>query len=86
MYNGDKARKTSLVDYGFRLPCAFDNRPLKFDEFQKRLNQVAVSYTHLDVYKRQPPQRVQAPPHSRRNGPSLHFSASLWYLFLAICL
>ena len=29
MYNGDKARKTSLVDYGFRLPCAFDNRPLK---------------------------------------------------------
>ena len=40
MYNGDKARKTSLVDYGFRLPCAFDNRPLKFDEFQKRLNQV----------------------------------------------
>ena len=40
MYNGDKARKTSLVDYGFRLPCAFDNRPLKVDEFQKRLNQV----------------------------------------------
>lgn len=40
MYNGDKARKTSLVEYGFRLPCAFDNRPLKFDEFEKRLNQV----------------------------------------------
>ncbi|MCD8376183.1 MAG: excinuclease ABC subunit UvrB [Oscillospiraceae bacterium] len=40
MYNGDRARKTALVDYGFRLPCAFDNRPLKFDEFQKRLNQV----------------------------------------------
>lgn len=40
MYNGDRARKTSLVDYGFRLPCAFDNRPLKFDEFEKRLNQV----------------------------------------------
>ena len=40
MYNGDRARKTSLVDYGFRLPCAFDNRPLKFEEFEKRLNQV----------------------------------------------
>ncbi len=40
MYNGDRARKTALVDYGFRLPCAFDNRPLKFDEFQRRLNQV----------------------------------------------
>lgn len=40
MYNGDKARKTSLVDYGFRLPCAFDNRPLKFNEFENRLNQV----------------------------------------------
>ncbi len=40
MYNGDRARKTTLVDYGFRLPCAFDNRPLKFEEFEERLNQV----------------------------------------------
>ncbi len=40
MYNGDRARKTTLVDYGFRLPCAFDNRPLKFEEFETRLNQV----------------------------------------------
>ena len=40
MYNGDRARKTTLVDYGFRLPCAFDNRPLKFPEFEQRLNQV----------------------------------------------
>ena len=40
MYNGDRARKTTLVDYGFRLPCAFDNRPLKFEEFEQRLNQV----------------------------------------------
>ncbi|MCD7945892.1 MAG: excinuclease ABC subunit UvrB [Clostridiales bacterium] len=40
MYNGDRARKASLVDYGFRLPCAFDNRPLKFEEFEQRLNQV----------------------------------------------
>ena len=34
MYNGDRARKTTLVDYGFRLPCAYDNRPLKFEEFE----------------------------------------------------
>ena len=40
MYAGDRARKTSLVDYGFRLPSAFDNRPLNFDEFNDRLNQV----------------------------------------------
>ena len=40
MYNGDRARKESLVNYGFRLPSAFDNRPLKFDEFEQRLNQV----------------------------------------------
>ena len=40
MYNGDRARKEVLVDYGFRLPSALDNRPLKFDEFEKKLNQV----------------------------------------------
>ena len=40
MYNGDRARKQNLVDYGFRLPSALDNRPLKFDEFVKKLNQV----------------------------------------------
>jgi len=40
MYNGDRARKETLVDFGFRLPSAFDNRPLKFDEFEKRINQV----------------------------------------------
>lgn len=40
MYNGDKARKTSLVQYGFRLKSAFDNRPLNFDEFNSRINQV----------------------------------------------
>ncbi len=40
MYNGDHQRKTTLVDYGFRLPCAYDNRPLKFDEFEERINQV----------------------------------------------
>ena len=46
MYNGDHARKQSLVDYGFRLPCAFDNRPLKFEEFEERFSQaVYVSAT-----------------------------------------
>ncbi|MDD3241254.1 MAG: excinuclease ABC subunit UvrB [Bacilli bacterium] len=40
MYNGDRARKMNLVDYGFRLPSALDNRPLKFDEFEKKVNQV----------------------------------------------
>ena len=40
MYNGDQARKKVLVDYGFRLPSAMDNRPLKFEEFSKKLNQV----------------------------------------------
>ena len=37
MYNGDRARKTTLVDYGFRLPSALDNRPLKFEEFEKKI-------------------------------------------------
>ncbi|MBO5727238.1 MAG: excinuclease ABC subunit UvrB [Oscillospiraceae bacterium] len=46
MYNGDRARKNSLVEYGFRLPCAYDNRPLKFEEFEQRVNQtVYVSAT-----------------------------------------
>ena len=40
MYNGDRARKNTLVDYGFRLPSALDNRPLKFEEFEKKINQV----------------------------------------------
>ena len=40
MYRGDHARKESLVEYGFRLPSAYDNRPLKFEEFQERINQV----------------------------------------------
>ena len=40
MYNGDRSRKNSLVEYGFRLPCAYDNRPLKFEEFEEKVNQV----------------------------------------------
>ena len=52
MYNGDRARKESLVNYGFRLPSAFDNRPLKFEEFENRINQVVfVSATPADYEK-----------------------------------
>ena len=52
MHNGDRARKESLVNYGFRLPSAFDNRPLKFEEFEQRLNQVIfVSATPADYEK-----------------------------------
>ena len=40
MYNGDRARKESLIEYGFRLPSALDNRPLQFDEFVERINQI----------------------------------------------
>ena len=52
MYNGDRARKTTLVDYGFRLPCAYDNRPLKFEEFEKRLNQVVYVSATPGEYER----------------------------------
>ncbi len=52
MFNGDRARKTTLVEYGFRLPCAFDNRPLKFNEFEKRLNQVVYVSATPGEYER----------------------------------
>ena len=52
MYNGDRARKESLVNYGFRLPSAFDNRPLKFNEFEDRINQcIFVSATPAEYEK-----------------------------------
>jgi excinuclease ABC subunit B len=52
MYNGDRARKLTLVEYGFRLPSALDNRPLKFDEFEARMHQVVfVSATPADYEK-----------------------------------
>ena len=53
MYNGDHSRKQSLVDYGFRLPSAYDNRPLKFDEFEAKIHQaIFVSATPGD-YERE---------------------------------
>ncbi|MFT4190363.1 MAG: excinuclease ABC subunit UvrB [Comamonas sp.] len=52
MYNGDRARKTTLVEYGFRLPSALDNRPLKFPEFERKMRQVVfVSATPADYEK-----------------------------------
>ena len=53
MYRGDRARKESLVEYGFRLPSAFDNRPLKFEEFEKRVNQVVYVSATPGEYERE---------------------------------
>ena len=53
MFNGDHARKATLIEYGFRLPCAFDNRPLKFQEFEERVNQVIYVSATLGQYERE---------------------------------
>ena len=60
MYNGDRARKEVLVDHGFRMPSALDNRPLKFEEFQKHVNQVIyVSATPAQYELERSPEPVQ---------------------------
>ena len=60
MYNGDRARKTTLVEYGFRLPSALDNRPLKFAEFERRMRQaIFVSATPADYEKQHAGQVVE---------------------------
>lgn len=60
MYNGDRSRKQVLVDYGFRLPSALDNRPLKFEEFENQVNQVVyVSATPADYELQRSPQPVE---------------------------
>ena len=60
MYNGDRSRKEMLVQYGFRLPSAFDNRPLKFNEFEQRMGQtVFVSATPADYEKEHSEQTVE---------------------------
>jgi excinuclease ABC subunit B len=60
MYNGDRSRKEMLVQYGFRLPSAFDNRPLKFDEFEQRMGQtIFVSATPADYEKEHSEQIVE---------------------------
>jgi excinuclease ABC subunit B len=61
MYNGDRARKETLVDYGFRLPVAYDNRPLKFEEFEERMGQTTYisatpgpyEFEHIGLQKRE---------------------------------
>jgi excinuclease ABC subunit B len=58
MYNGDKMRKTTLVDYGFRLPSALDNRPLSFDEFQTRMGQTIYTSATPGPYEREISQAV----------------------------
>jgi len=60
MYNGDRARKTTLVEYGFRLPSALDNRPLKFEEFERKMRQaIFVSATPADYEQRHAGQVVE---------------------------
>ena len=60
MYGGDKARKTNLIEYGFRLPSAYDNRPLNFDEFIRRINQaIFVSATPADYEREHSAQIVE---------------------------
>jgi len=60
MYNGDRSRKTNLVDYGFRLPSALDNRPLKFEEFEQKMRQtIFVSATPAEYEKQHSDQVVE---------------------------
>jgi len=58
MYNGDRQRKGTLIDYGFRLPSAYDNRPLKFDEFEQRMGQVVYTSATPGPYEREISQAV----------------------------
>jgi len=58
MYHGDRSRKTTLVDYGFRLPSALDNRPLMFDEFEERINQVVFMSATPGPYEAEHSQRT----------------------------
>ncbi len=70
MYEGDKSRKTTLVDYGFRLPSALDNRPLKFDEFEKKIGQaVFVSATpgEFEIQRSLTQKSTRFIPKSKRN-------------------
>ncbi len=58
MYNGDRSRKEILIDYGFRLPSAMDNRPLKFEEFERKINQVICVSATPGPYEHQKSKRV----------------------------
>lgn len=71
MYNGDHSRKDALVDNGFRLPSAYDNRPLKFGEFEKKINQViftSATPSRYEIAKSQIPNpKIQINPKSKQN-------------------
>lgn len=58
MYAGDKARKSNLVDYGFRLPSAFDNRPLNFSEFEQKINQIVFTTATPSKYEKEHSQNI----------------------------
>lgn len=58
MYAGDRSRKTTLIDYGFRLPSALDNRPLRFDEFESKINQMLFVSATPSVYEKEHSQQV----------------------------
>ena len=58
MYNGDRARKNTLVEYGFRLPSAYDNRPLLFEEFEKRIGQTIFVSATPGPYERERAEQV----------------------------
>ena len=68
MYEGDRSRKLTLVDHGFRLPSAIDNRPLKFDEFLERVNQVVMVSATPGEFERtpRPDRRADRPPDRNR--------------------
>jgi len=71
MYEGDKSRKTVLVDHGFRLPSALDNRPLRFDEFMKMTNQrvyVSATPAPFEIINSRPENKSYIPVKSRREG------------------
>jgi len=68
MANGDKARKTSLVDYGFRLPSALDNRPLRFDEFEGKVNQILYVSATPAEYEREKAEGISAEQVIRPTG------------------
>jgi excinuclease ABC subunit B len=58
MYNGDRSRKEVLIEYGFRLPSALDNRPLKFEEFEQKMNQVIYVSATPGPYERAKSQKI----------------------------
>ncbi len=58
MYAGDASRKKTLIDYGFRLPSAKDNRPLKFDEFEERVNQIIYTTATPGDYEKENSEKI----------------------------